>query len=297
MAEQQKDNKRAIQYYDRTIRLKPDYEMVFYSKIKTARLLDVKRHSSEKTKKDLLRMTREQKNAEYFDVIYYTLGEIEEREKNVTQAQFYYKKSVQTSVANPNQKALSFLKLAEINFDLTNYQPAEAYYDSTIATLPPDHPDYNNILARKKTLESLVLQIKTISREDSLQRIAKMGEVERNNFIDALIRDYEKEEARQQKAMEDAMNGVGNNTLTSSSPQAPSMPGQPATFYFYNPTAVAFGVSDFVKRWGNRKDEDNWRRSNRTMTLEAPTDDPKESVPDSVRIAKKDSVAKEKRTR
>ena len=51
LAEQSKDNKRAIQYYKKTIKLKPDYEMIFYSKIKMARLIDVKRTNSEKTKK------------------------------------------------------------------------------------------------------------------------------------------------------------------------------------------------------------------------------------------------------
>ena len=31
-------------------------------------------------------------------------------------------------------------------------------------------------------------------------------------------------------------------------------------WYFYNPTAMSFGFSEFLTRWGNRKNEDNWRR-------------------------------------
>ncbi|MGZ4100171.1 MAG: type IX secretion system periplasmic lipoprotein PorW/SprE, partial [Bacteroidia bacterium] len=173
MFEAQKENKRAIEYYKRTIKLKPNYEMVFYSKIKMARLLDVKRNNSEKTKKDLLKMSKEFKNSDYFDVIFYTLGEIEEKERNTDKALYYYKRSVQTSSVNMSQKALSYLKLGEINFDLANYQPSEAYYDSAVVTLPKDHPDYDRIVARKKTLEFLVTNIKIIKNEDSLQRIAK----------------------------------------------------------------------------------------------------------------------------
>ena len=56
-------------------------------------------------------MSREFKNVDYYDVIFYTLGEIEEKEKNIDKAVFYYKKSVQTSTVNPSQKALSYLKL------------------------------------------------------------------------------------------------------------------------------------------------------------------------------------------
>jgi tetratricopeptide (TPR) repeat protein len=290
LSEQSKDNKRAVQYYQRTIQLKPNYEMVFYSKIKIARLLDVKRSNSERTKKDLLKMTREFKNSDYYDVIYYTLGEIEEKEKNVNQAIYYYKKSVQTSINNPNQKALSFLKLGEINFDLTNYQPAEAYYDSTIATLPKDHPDYNSILARKKTLETLVGYIKTINREDSLQRVAKMSEKDRNAFIDRLIAAFEKEELRREKEKEAALLGNQTNTLQGNNPSGPGFPPGQSTWYFYNPTTVAFGVSDFQKKWGTRKLEDNWRRSNKSLTI----DDGNEVRKDSLKLGKDTGVVAEK---
>jgi len=285
IAEKQNDTKRAAEFYNRTIHLKPPFEMAFYSKIKIAGMLDVKKMSSAKTKKDLLKMASEFKNTEYFDVIYFTLGSIEEKERNVTQAQTYYKKSVRTSVSNPSQKALSFLRLAEINFDLANYQPAEAYYDSTIATLPIDHVDYHNIIARKKTLETLVTQIKTISREDSLQRIAKMPEDERNKFIDKMIEAIEKEQERLLREMEAASannaNNLGGGGLGANTMQGSNMNlgGGAATFYFYNPTAAAFGIGDFTRKWGNRKLEDDWRRSGKAMVLS----DMEESVNDSTK--------------
>lgn len=269
--EQQKNNKRALEYYKKTIHLKPNYELVFYSKIKMAKLLDVKRNNSEKTKKELLKMAKEFKNNEYYDVIYYTLGEIEEKERNATQALIYYKKSVQTSVNNPNQKGQSYLKLGEINFDLTNYQPAEAYYDSAVVTISKDHPDYATIVARKKTLETLVGHIRTVTREDSLQRFVKLSESEQNRIIDKIISDLEKEEERKEKEKEIANNSnqLPNNTLGSMGQnQDIGNPGASASFYFYNPNTIAFGVADFTKKWGNRKLEDNWRRSNKALTID-----------------------------
>jgi tetratricopeptide (TPR) repeat protein len=262
--------KKAIQYYKRTIKLKPSYEMVFYSKIKTARLLDVKRMNSEKTKKDLLKMAKEFKNSDYYDVIYYTLGVISEKEKNIDQAVTYYKKSVQTSLINPNQKSLSFLKLGEINFDRALYKPAEAYYDSALATLPKDHPDFDNIVARKKTLKSLVGYINTIAREDSLQRVAKLSPPLRQQYIEKIIEQYKKDEERRKAELKAAMDAPApgfSNTLTPSAPPGMAMGGQ-ATFYFYNPNTVALGVADFQRKWGNRKLEDHWRRSNKAVTIE-----------------------------
>ena len=270
--EQQKNNKRALEYYRKTIQLKPNYELVFYSKIKMAKLLDVKRNNSEKTKKDLLKMAKEFKNNEYYDVIYYTLGEIEEKERNAKQALYYYKKSVQTSVNNPNQKGQSYLKLGEINFDLTNYQPAGAYYDSAVVTISKEHPDYASIVARKKTLETLVGFIHTISKEDSLQRFTKLSENEQHKVIDKIIFDLEKEEARLQKEKETAKNGnqLPGNALTETSPGM-GLPGTATSFYFYNQNTISFGIADFVKKWGNRKLEDNWRRSNKALTIDEPT--------------------------
>jgi tetratricopeptide (TPR) repeat protein len=274
--EQQKNNKRAIEYYKKTIKLKPNYELVFYSKIKTAKLLDVKRNNSERTKKDLLKMAREFKNNEYYDVIYYTLGEIEEKERNAKQALYYYKKSVQTSLNNPNQKGQSYLKLGEINFDLANYQPAEAYYDSAVVTISKDHPDYASIVARKKTLETLVGYIRTISKEDSLQKFVNLSEVEQNRIIDKIIFNLEKEEARLLKEKENAKNisQIPGNTLGALGQPNNQDIGSPVgatSFYFYSPIAISSGVADFTKKWGNRKLEDNWRRSNKALIIDEPT--------------------------
>lgn len=270
LAEQNKDNERALEYYKKTIKLKPNYEMVFYSKIKIARLTELNSSNAGKIKKGLLKMTKETKNSDYFDVIYYTLGEMEEKQRNIQQALFYYKRSVQTSVSNPNQKALSFLRLGEINFDLTNYQVASAYYDSTIVTLPKDHPDYEKIVARKKTLEALVMNMNTIAREDSLQRIANMSEKERNAYIDRMIENLKREEERKQREAEAAKNSNNGGNFGTGLPNQPgfSDPNQSVSFYFYNPNTVAMGVADFVRKWGNRKLEDNWRRSNKTASID-----------------------------
>jgi len=288
LLEQSKENKRAIRYYQSTLRLKPSYEFVFYSKIRIARLLDVKRTNTEKTKKDLLKMAREFKNNEYYDVIYYTLGEIEEKEKHIEKAEYYYKRSVQTSVANMSQKALSFLKLGEINFDLTRYVPAEAYYDSAVTALPKDHPDYESILARKKTLSTLVGHIRTIYNEDSLQRVAKMSESDRNKFIDKLMADAEREAARKQKEMEAAENRSGNAVAPSLGSIPPAAFGNSggATFYFYNPSTVAYGISEFSKKWGNRKLEDNWRRSNKALTIDETEEEKKDTLVNQTAVVK-----------
>ena len=266
LAEQQKDFKRAQTYYEKTIHLKPTYEMMFYSKIRLARLTDVKKYGAEKIRKELLKMTKENKNSDFFDVIYYTLGEISEKENNRQQAIFFYQRSVQTSVNNAIQKALSYLKLGEISFDATQYVKAGSYYDSTMLALPKTYPDYDKISARKQTLERLVKNLNTITKEDSLQRIAKLPEADRMKLIEKIIEKQKEEDERKRLEAQAAKENTGSNSIDLGTTN-PNQPGT-ALFYFYNPTTVAFGITEFSKKWGTRKFEDNWRRSNKASSLE-----------------------------
>lgn len=91
------------------------------------------------------------------------------------------------------------MKLGEISFEQANYSAASGYYDSTMITLPKDYKDYNLISKRKETLETLIGYIRTIQREDSLQKVAKMSESDRTRFIEKMIKKIEAEEERKKK--------------------------------------------------------------------------------------------------
>lgn len=270
--EEKKDNRKAIQFYKKVVDLKPDYDLVFHAKMKQARLVDVKSGTIVKLKRELLKMTRDVKNAEYLDVIYYTLGEIYEKENNPTEAFANYKLSVKNSTQNPKQKALSYLKLGELSFEQANYTAAGGYYDSTMITLPKDYKDYLIISKRKETLETLIGYIRTIQREDSLQRIAKMTESDRTRFIEKMIKKMEEQEERRKKQAEalqaQNQNPDYNNAVVPNNGLPNIGNGVKGDWYFYNQTTLSFGINDFVKKWGNRKLEDNWRRSQKALTFE-----------------------------
>jgi tetratricopeptide (TPR) repeat protein len=267
--EEEKDIKKARQFYEKALSLKPAYDMVFYANIKLARLVDTKRGNAEKTKTKLLKMTKDSKNSDYLDVIYFTLGEIEEKERHEDKAIAYYKKSAANSVSNLNQKALAYLKLGDIYFEKSNYQLSEGYYDSTIVVLPKDHPNYNNIVNRKNTLSTLVGYIRTIQREDSLQKLARLSEAERNKAIDNIIEKLEYDEERRREELEN-LKSQNQNPLTNNPATNPgdNIFGGSGGWYFYNQTTISFGIADFAKRWGNRKLEDNWRRSAKGLSIE-----------------------------
>ncbi len=262
-----KENKLAIKHYNKVIALKPDYEMTFNARIKRARLYDSKDQKVKSVKQELLKMAKDAKNKEFLDVIYYTLGELEEKESHIDQAMVYYKKSAQTSVSNNNQKALSYLKLADNSFEKTAYVNAGAYYDSAVAVLDKNHPDYDNIINKQKNLSALISNLNIIHEEDSLQKMAADSNL-RNSVIAKLIKQVEEDEVRKKEELEllKSQNeglGLGTQTVTT----APTLNG--GEWYFYNPQTKAFGVNEFVKKFGNRKLEDNWRRSNKQSSAES----------------------------
>jgi len=279
------DTKKAAQFYTMVPGYNPSYEMVFNAQIKRATLTDINNVADLKTvKKQLQKMLKDAKNIEYKDQIYYTLASISHKENDLPQTISYLNSSIRTSVTNNSQKALSYLKRADIYFEKLEYTKAQADYDSTITFLPKDYPDYANIDSKRKNLTVLVTNLKTIALEDSLQRLAKMNENERNNFIDKLITKIEEDELKKEEEKQAELTQLQNQQSTTSNQQ--NNTGTNSSWYFYNQTTVSFGVSEFNKRWGVRKLEDNWRRSEKDQVLVANTaEDDSDNDNDSTAIA------------
>ena len=254
------DNVKASNYYSMVPGLHPSYEMEFTAQIKQGKLYDTQSGDSRVIKKQLMRMLRDDKNIEYRDQIYYALAEIADEEKDAPLAIAYLDKSIQESVSNNTQKALSYLKRADIYFYKTNYKAAEANYDSAMTFLPKDYPDYTLIEAKKKSLTSLVLNLNVIDLEDSLQTMAKMTEKDRDKAIDAIIAKIEEDERLKKEEEQQQLNNPPPIQQNGTTPP-PSQGFGSTAWYFYNPTTVNFGVGEFNKKWGPRKLEDNWRRS------------------------------------
>ena len=63
--------------------------------------------------------------------------------------------------------------------------------------------------------------------------------------------------------------GFDSGDMGGASPGGNSDMSGSSSWYFYNPAAISFGSIEFIKFWGRRKLEDNWRRSNKKVISEA----------------------------
>lgn len=252
-----KEYGKASEIFTRVIKLKPRYDMMFNAKISRALSFDSGAEDSRDIKKMLTKMVKDKKNTEFLDQIYYALADIAFKEKDEPLGIEYLQKSAAASISNNKQKALSYLRLGELFYNKPDYMSSQAYYDSCLTVLPNDYKKYDAIEQRSKSLNKLVENILIVQEEDSLQKMAN-DETYREEVIKNLIKKaIEEEEAKEQEELEE-FNALENNNNNINSTL-----NNTGKWYFYNQTILGFGFTDFKKNWGNRKLEDNWRRSNK----------------------------------
>ncbi|MEX2596805.1 MAG: tetratricopeptide repeat protein [Salibacteraceae bacterium] len=263
--DEQGDGYESSRLFAEVIKMHPEYEMVFYAKINRALAFDVTAGGINEVKKVLFDMAKDEKNKEYLDQIYYALADLELKQGNEEKGIEYLHLATEKSVRNGNAKGLAYYKLADIYFEKPNYELAQSYYDSTVAFLSTEHPDYEMVLARANSLTQMMRDINTVDEQDSLQAFVKLPKKEQEHIIEMKIEDFiqaekdaerqrELEELRGQQAKSEQSNQFNQNAVSGG-------------WYFYNPGAVGFGEAEFKRIWGgNRKNEDNWRRSDKTSS-------------------------------
>lgn len=255
----------ASDYYQRVIKMNPPYEMSFNARIHRASVFMAGSDNAREIQDELRKMLKDDKNAEFRDQIYYALGNVSFRQGNIQEALEYYKLSSAHSTTNTRQKTTSCLTIADIYYERRNYREADMYYDSATVYLNQEYPDYEEIMLKTRSLSVLVENLETVQLEDSLQRLAKMPEAERLAVIDSIIARMEKEEARARELEMSAMRDQQFNRMALNESQRTGFTqDQGGKWYFYNQAAKGFGQPEFRMKWGNRKLEDNWRRSNKS---------------------------------
>ena len=263
---QQKSNYRsAKKKYEQVLKSSPEYEMVFNAKMNLARSLESGSRDNQKMRQNLLKMTKDDKNKEYLDQIYFTLAEMDINNSDTLAAIDNYLLSTYNSIENNTQKSLSFLALARIDYNRSLYKEAKVNYDSTIFYMDEDFREYEGAKEKHEILQELVYHLDVISLQDSLQALASLPKSKLSQLISQLIQTeikkeseaLEVERSKQQMLYENNRNGgkgeqFGNNTSG-------------GKWYFYNPATLSFGLSEFRKIWGKRKLEDDWRRKDKKI--------------------------------
>lgn len=258
------DDKNAIAKYNIVISQNRNYDITFNSIINMAQISSKSESDNTNLKKALSKMTREAKNEEYLDQLYHALGKIAENENKLEEAKELYLKSAHSSVKNDYQKGESYLDLGKIYLNEPDYKKAQIYLDSAIGLVSKDIIDYDTYYRLTQNLGELVTNITVVETQDSLQRMARMDEGERNALIDKTIAEIIEKEREEQ--LKEQMDRLAAAQMQQSSTALENNTQSGGTWYFYNQSLLAAGAVTFQTKWGSREVGDDWRRSDKTAS-------------------------------
>ena len=262
-------NEEAYKAYAKVMRANPPYEMAFSARIAQTEVMPESKFSQMISQ--LKRMAKSDKNKDYLDKVYYAMGNIYMNVNDTTHCIYAWEKGVKDGTKNGPDKAMLLLKLSTLYWEMEKYIDAARTYKACVAILDKEHEEYKETERRSKILTELEPHLSAVKLQDSLQALAKLPEAEYLAAIDRVIEQLKKEEKEaEKKAAQNGANGQrptnNTNTPQTNKPIAGNaMTGnQPkGAWYFYNPTSVKRGIEEFARRWGQRKNEDLWRISNK----------------------------------
>ena len=215
-------------------------------------------------------LEEDRENRPFLDKIYYQIGMYHLKNNSEGLAVTYFNKSLRERSQDKELKARNYQKLGDIRFDHSEYKEAGAYYDSTMNNLALNSKPYRTIKRKRDNLKD-VIHYESISQvNDSILKLVNMPEADRVAYFESLIETLKTKAAAEKEKQANALRNNGlvtGNSNANGSPNAiiprGGMPNQANTFYFYNPTTIAYGKNEFLKIWGDRPLEDNWRWSNK----------------------------------
>ena len=220
---------------------------------------------------DLERMIKKDKYAAFADIIYYEMAQLAVRNQAISKANQWLIASIQKNEKNTKLKQKTLVQLGAINYKIDQFSVAKIAYEN-LNDLLKTFPNYDQITLRKKWIDKIANLNELIANEDSLQMIYNAPKIAQERMAmqwqkrTALLKAQEKDlfkDPNNQKAGSVNYNNQNNipgytfgNAFVNTTPNKEVK----SDFYFDNPQNVSMGITNYIKKWGDRPNVDNWRR-------------------------------------
>ena len=221
----------------------------------------------------LERMIKKDKYAAFADIIYYEMAQLALRNQAVAKANQWLIASIQKNEKNTKLKQKTLVQLGALNYKIDQFSVAKIAYEN-LNDLLKTFPNYDQITLRKKWIDKIADLNELIKNEDSLQfiyaapallqaqmakqwqkRTTLLKSQEKDLFTDPNKKTDESVNVNKNNQANNPGYSFGNAFATTTTKQDVK-----SDFYFDNPQNVSMGVTNFIKKWGDRPNVDNWRR-------------------------------------
>ncbi|MEY4811940.1 MAG: hypothetical protein RLZZ462_813 [Bacteroidota bacterium] len=221
----------------------------------------------------LERMIKKEKYAAFADIIYYEMAQLALRNQSITKANQWLIASIQKNEKNTKLKQKTLVQLGAINYKIDQFSVAKIAYEN-LNDLLKTFPNYDEITLRKKWMGKIAELNELIANEDSLQMIYAAPKIAQESMAKkwqkriTLIKSQEKDlftDPNKKNLASDSNNKSNQNnnpgySFANAFGNSTSKQDAKSDFYFDNPQNVSMGISNFIKKWGDRPNVDNWRR-------------------------------------
>lgn len=263
----EKDGKKdeAIHAFKSVVRMAPPIEMEFNARIRIAEL------GGKNSLRKLRTMSKQSKYKDKLDQIYGAMGNIHLAQRDTAHALEMYEKAIALATQAGTAKAAVLVRAGDLYYEQRAYAKAQPCYREAVTILTAENEQYARVQKRSEVLDELIVAYDQAQLQDSLQRLGHMTEEEQRAIVDRIIADLiaaEKADSTKQaqQEREEALGATGLRSVDTR-----NMLGggntQKGEWYFYNPQLIQQGKQEWLRKWGNRKLEDNWRRQNKQVVM------------------------------
>ena len=265
----EKDGKRdeAVHAFRSVVRMAPPVEMEFNARIRIAEL------GGKNSLRKLRTMAKQSKYKDKLDRIYGAMGNIYLAQQDTAHALEMYEKAIAEATQAGTAKAEVLVRAGDLYYEQREYAKAQPCYREAVTILTAESDQYARVQKRSEVLDELIVAYDQAQLQDSLQRLSHMTEEQQRAVVDRIIADLiaaEKEDSVKQAQQERDLE-LDKLSPSLRSVDTRNMLGggntQKGEWYFYNPQLIKQGQQEWLRRWGNRKLEDNWRRQNKQVII------------------------------
>lgn len=255
----------ALAAFQRVIKMHPEAAMDFHARLHCAQL----QSDTTKSLKQLRKMTRLSKYDELLDELYGAIGNIYLHHHDTISALAAYEKGIEASTQKGLAMAALLIQAGDLYHETQDYPSAGRCYSEATKIITTDHNDYERVKKRSEILDELVVELNTITLQDSLQHLSTLSQEEQEAIVNQIIEDLiAKEKADSAKLAQQAREAELDEGIRSVNTQGLLGGSGDNSWYFYNAQLLRSGKQEFVRKWGNRPLEDNWRRLSKASVMQ-----------------------------
>ncbi|MEY3648353.1 MAG: hypothetical protein RLZ13_1238 [Bacteroidota bacterium] len=247
----------AFDYFQKSLEGNPPYEHTFFATLFAQQVAELNATKDLKKVRNYYEdLYKDPKNKDLKDVVIFESALFEEKQNNIPLTLELLHQAAKEPGSIPRVKGYIYQKLAEIKLDqFKDYRATKYYLDSALTFIKAEDPVAKQLAEKKTSLDTYVFHFERIQKNDSLIQLASLTEEEQviraQEFLiteKQRLADLKKEDSPSKSpSIFDNLLAFGDS-------------GNGSTFYFGNSSALQQGAIEFVRTWGNRPLQDNWRR-------------------------------------